>query len=200
MQFLLNSSKIFLLLFYCFEAFSNYLPNSFNLTFEQKLKSSLSGKFILSKGSISYLRPNNIKIIMGKPDNIIFVSNGKKTWYYVPPFIEGEAGEVTISTGNDNILVNIFRLLNNGLSKNKIYNVTRLKQTVKLDFYSKEFIVKDILLRFKGNKEFKNIFSMDINYRDKKQITLKFIKMTINNNIKKSDFIFNIPKNTRVSY
>ncbi len=47
-----------------------------------------------SSGLIMIKRPNKIRWETLKPDRNLLVSDGKKFWYYTPPFEEGERGQL----------------------------------------------------------------------------------------------------------
>ncbi|OFZ55404.1 MAG: outer membrane lipoprotein carrier protein LolA [Bdellovibrionales bacterium RIFOXYC1_FULL_54_43] len=47
-----------------------------------------------SSGHIQFKRPNKIRWETLKPDPNLLVSDGKKFWFYTPPFDEGEQGQV----------------------------------------------------------------------------------------------------------
>ncbi|HLD99470.1 MAG TPA: outer membrane lipoprotein chaperone LolA [Bdellovibrionota bacterium] len=47
-----------------------------------------------SSGHIQFKRPDKIRWETVKPDPNLLVSDGKKFWFYTPPFDEGEQGQV----------------------------------------------------------------------------------------------------------
>jgi len=47
-----------------------------------------------SSGSIFFKRPNRVRWETHSPDRNLLVSNGKKFWFYTPPFDETEKGQV----------------------------------------------------------------------------------------------------------
>jgi outer membrane lipoprotein carrier protein len=46
-----------------------------------------------SSGTIQFKRPGKIRWETLKPDRNLLVGDGKKFWFYTPPFDEGEAGQ-----------------------------------------------------------------------------------------------------------
>ncbi len=177
---------------------------SFKINFEQSYKSKLTNKVKTSKGELKYSYPKKIRIDISNPDPIIFVSNGKKSWYYRAPFIEGEPGEVVINQGGENLnlLANFFDLLQKGLKDNDQYKV-QLADTEALltfsDSYSKKFKMKKALLVFSDTKKtFDKVQKMSLTYANDEvgefSIT-SFQHLPFEAKV----FEFDIPKNTKIS-
>ena len=74
----------------------SFVPGSFSANFEESILSMATGKEKKSFGKIDYKFPGNIRFEITSPNASTFVSNPQKSWYYVPPFVEGEQGQVTI--------------------------------------------------------------------------------------------------------
>jgi len=55
---------------------------------------ALNNKKKTSSGKIFLKKPSRIRWEVLKPDVSLLVSNGKTTWYYTPPFDEGEKGQL----------------------------------------------------------------------------------------------------------
>jgi len=182
---------------------ASFLPNSFSAKFEQVYKSALSGKEKKSKGSLDYKYPGNIRFITKVPEEVVFVSNQTTTWYYTPPFIEGEPGELTIKESGKNVLSRFFDTLSVGLSSNRYYVVKGMERARKLKFKKnkvKEVGVKEAILRFKSNvATFKDLISVDLTYADNKKVSLKLSNLKIGAKFKKKHFTFKAPKNTKVN-
>lgn len=182
---------------------SSFLPESFKAEFNQVHKSSISGKEKKSKGSLDYKYPGHIRFETTHPDNIVFVSNPDKTWYYTAPFMEGEPGELTVSKSNKNSLVAFFDLLKRGLTSNKMYKVFKNEKGHLLKFSDKN--KKDLglisaQLMFKGKgADFKNLNEVILEKTDKTQVRLLLDKVQSGWSFKNSHFIFKAPKNTRTS-
>ncbi|MBK24021.1 MAG: hypothetical protein CME70_08480 [Halobacteriovorax sp.] len=182
---------------------STFLPASFQADFQQVHKSSITGKEKKSKGSLGYKFPGHIRFETTYPDNIVFVSNPDKTWYYTAPFMEGEPGELTVSKSNKNSLVKFFDLLKRGLKSNKMYTVKSNKTGVLLSFTKKskvELGLNSAQLNFKGPVAFKNITEVILSKTDKTKVKLELKQVKPEINFSKSHFIFSEPKNTRVSH
>ena len=80
---------------------AEFLPQGFSARFEQEYVSILKGNTKKGQGFVDYKYPSNIRFETSTPSQIIFVSNGVKSWYYRAPFIEGEEGEVTESKAQE---------------------------------------------------------------------------------------------------
>ena len=69
---------------------------------------------------------------MIKPDPIIFITNMTQNWYYRPPFIEGEKGELKTLGGN--VFADFFDSLSEGLKDNDYYKVKIIKDKANITF------------------------------------------------------------------
>ena len=120
-------------------AHAEFLPKSFSAQFEQEYVSTLKGKVKKGNGTIDYLYPGNIRFKTTIPSEILFVSNGIKSWYYRAPFIEGEEGEVTETSAKEGsgIFTRFFDSLKNGLSDNAIYTVSKKDKESTITFLEK---------------------------------------------------------------
>jgi outer membrane lipoprotein carrier protein len=61
--------------------------------FNETDESATTKQIKKSSGKIEFKRPGKIHWETLKPDHNILISDGKKFWYYTPPFDEGEAGQ-----------------------------------------------------------------------------------------------------------
>ena len=75
--------------------------NSLTANFSQSQKNAALGRTKDSKGRIYIVRPNKFRWETFEPDASILTSNGKKFWFYTPPFQEGEKGQVMIRNAHD---------------------------------------------------------------------------------------------------
>lgn len=180
---------------------TSFMPKSFKAEFYQIHKSSLTKKERKTKGRIDYKFPGHIRFETTSPDNIIYVSNPAKTWYYTAPFLDDMPGELTISETNKDPLVKFFDLLSKGLKSNKMYSVKKMK-TGSLITFSKEnqidMGVRSALLKFKKKRLFNNIEEVLLTKTDKSILKLIFKKIDPNFSFKENYFIFKVPENTRV--
>lgn len=194
--------SFFLLSSLAFAKEESFLPPSFSADFEQIQVSALSGKEKKSLGRIEYKFPSHIRFEIQKPDVIIFVSNPEKTWYYTAPFIQGEAGEVTVKPTGKLALAKFFDALKKGLSSNELYTVSELKDRVQLTFSSslaKELGIAKAFLAMGGKKVFSSLASIELEKADKSKVLLKFSALKLNGDISKERFIFVAPPNTRTA-
>ena len=61
-------------------------------TFDQTVESAVTKLQQKSSGSLKFKRPGRIRWETEKPDRSLFVSDGKKAWFYTPGDEEGENG------------------------------------------------------------------------------------------------------------
>lgn len=180
-----------------------FTPAAFRVDFNQEFI-SITGKTRSSKGSIEYLFPGHIRIKEYK-DNSELVSNGKSSWYYIPPFIKSEKGTVQINQAGAMILGNLFDSLRAGLKDTEYFLVKKNKKEVILSFTTKgksEWKVDQAVLVFKATKS-EELFMLDLQtikltYIDKKVVSLSFFNFMSDVKYPKDYFIFQIPKNTQV--
>lgn len=185
-------------------ALADFLPKTFSSQFEQNYTSSLKGREKSGKGSIEYKYPGHIRFETDAPSTVTFVSNGKKTWYYRAPFIEGEQGEVTESSiaEGTNIYIKFFDSLNKGLVNNALYSV-KLTNYAELTFSEKlkgELSISEANIYFKDNKigKFEDVEKIELVLTDNKKTTIKFLDLKVNPVISEEKFNFSPPKNTKI--
>lgn len=182
----------------------SFLPTAFHSTFTQEYVSKVSGKTVTTKGELTYLYPGHLKLEVKSPDEVLYISNPKKSWYYTPPFAKGEPGEVKISDNPDNVLERFFNVLKNGLENNKSYTVAKGKTgghvlSFKADA-AKRLGIKEAVLFFKGEStDFGALNRLKIKDSEDqvKDFTLSELNATAK--VEKSQFDFTPPENTRIS-
>tara|TARA_R110002072_G_scaffold534_1_gene3454 strand:+ start:78119 stop:78733 length:615 start_codon:yes stop_codon:yes gene_type:complete len=175
-----------------------FSPKTFEAEFEQTRKSSL-GKIRKTKGKLLYMYPSHIKL---ESPEVTTVVNPQKTYFYQAPPIEGEPGELIISSTKDNFLIQAFDGLRKGLKSNKLYKVKKNKNSVELNFskdYAKKVDLKSLVLTFKGSVNFKNLKSIIVVNLKNKKIEKSIKNLNENLKLSSSDFKFKAPENTRVS-
>lgn len=182
----------------------SFLPTSFYSAFTQEYVSKVSGKKVTTKGELSYLYPGHLKLAVKSPDEVLYVANPKKSWYYTPPFAKGEPGEVKISDSPDNVLGRFFNVLQNGLKDNKNYSVAKGKTGGHVlnfkDDAAKRLGIKEAVLFFKGSStEFKNLERLKIKDSEDQVKDFTLSGLDANRKIEKSEFEFTPPENTRIS-
>lgn len=179
-----------------------FFPDSFKAVFKQSYRSALSGQLKSSRGEIDYKYPGHIRFETHKPENIVFVSNKFKTWYYTAPFLKGEKGELSIQGASKNVLTRFFDVLHHGLKSNDLYKVIKTKKGHKFIFTKKakkSIGIEDALLTFKSSPpHFSSLRSLVLTYPDRNKIKLTLSKIEKNYNFKKGYFFFKTPKNTKI--
>ncbi len=180
------------------------MPKTFKVEFTQVTMGSWSGKVKESQGEIDYENPAKIRFKILSPRPSEFVSNGKKSWFYTPAFMQGEKGEVIVQTSNKVVLSKFFDRISQGLTSNSLYTVKASNNRFELLFspvLQKELgMEKSVILFNEGkNKNFQEIQSIELNYKDKKPVVLKFKKMVTPAMFSGGHFIFEIPKETNIS-
>jgi len=185
---------------------SEFLAKSFKSNFVQEFKSGASGKIKTSSGILFYQYPGSIRLEVTDPDDsLIYVSNPRKTWYYRPPFIEGEPGELSVSPKGNTLVAKFFDSLSSGLKSNKLYSVKMKNSDLYVLSFSKakikEIGIKDAALKFKDSKQlqFENLEYIDLTYKDKKKVRLKFSQMVANPKFDNKTFLFEVPANTNIN-
>lgn len=187
-----------------FSTRADFLPKSFSAKFTQEYVSSLKGKVKKGNGSVDYKFPSNLRFETNNPTHVLFISNGKKSWYYTFPFIEGEDGELTESSGKDGmgVFIKFFDALNMGLASNNLYTVLKNNLLAEIIFNEKsanEIGIKRAKLNFKEKKyEFGLINSIELEFSDGKKSTMALSEIKINPTIPEETFIFKAPKNTKL--
>jgi outer membrane lipoprotein carrier protein len=184
---------------------AEFLPQSFSAKFEQEYISILKGNMKKGQGLIDYKYPSNIRFETSTPSQVLFVSNGVKSWYYRAPFIEGEEGEVTESKASEanSVYIKFFDSLKNGLNANALYDVKNAGDGMHVIRFkaraTKEFGIKEAVLTFNPakDKEFSALKKIDILFPDGKKSTLRFVDLKINPGFDGQKFNFVAPAKTR---
>jgi outer membrane lipoprotein carrier protein len=184
-------------------AHAEFLPKSFQAEFEQEYVSTLKGKVKKGSGTIDYHYPGKIRFKTTLPSEILFVSNGLKSWYYRAPFIDGEEGEVTETSAKDGsgIFTRFFDSLIHGLENNSMYTVSKSEKECKVVFLEKagkETGISEALIKFnKSTQEFSGVQSIELVFPDKKRSTIKLKNIKINPTLGEKIFDFIIPPKTK---
>ncbi len=187
---------VLLLLFASASSFA-FLPKSFTANFEQVRKSIISGKVKKSVGTIDYKYPSNLRLEMKGEESLVLVSNRQKTWYYRPPFIEGEKGELTVNESGKTELSGFFDILKNGLKSGPLYNVASKGLEVELSFTKSGMTrsgLKKATLVFAKKKDFAHLKSIHIVQKTNKQLTLNLSDVKIDVKLLPERFVFTVPK------
>lgn len=195
-----------LLLIILTPSFAEFMPKSFSASFEQEYISLLKGNAKKGAGSLDYMYPSNIRFETTTPSQVIFVSNGIKAWYYRAPFIEGEPGEVNVSSAKEasSSYTKFFDSLKNGLNSNTLYEVKNAGDGIHVVKFkektAKDIGVKEAILTFSkaSSKEFSDLSKIELSFVDGKKSTLKFSQLKVNPNFDSQKFNFQAPAGTKV--
>ena len=184
----------------------SFVPESFSASFEESFISAATGKEKKSFGKIDYKYPGNIRFEKVSPDPSTFVSNPQVSWYYMPPFVAGEQGQVTIQKSNKLPLTKFLDSIKNGLEGSKMFAAKYAGTDLHLEFQKdlqKESSLKQVTLH--ANKDAKLVVKMSefdkmiLEYTDGRKVTLKFIDMKEDVSFDAKHFIFTVPEKTRTT-
>jgi len=185
---------------------STFVPDSFSAHFEESIKSKATGKEKKSFGQIDYQYPSQIHFEVTKPNPSTFVSNKVKSWYYVPPFINGEEGQVTIQKSSKLPLTKFLDSMKKGLKDSKLFTHQFKDKILILNFVPA--VQKDLTLKevhFESKKAAKDVKKMSefekmtLIYVDGRKVNLKFLDFKENVKFNSNHFDFKIPAKTKVN-
>lgn len=179
-----------------------FLPKSFEAQIEQEQKSSLSQTVRKSQGQMFYRYPAQMRLEIKGSDEVIFVTNGKRTWYYTGPFVEEEPGELTISDDGPNVMTKFFDSFSQGLVSNELYKVEKTPKKANVVF--SEQMVKDLGIKsaeflFKDESyQFSKLDRINLLQEDGREIGISLKKLETDKTIDPSTFTFVAPANTKI--
>jgi outer membrane lipoprotein-sorting protein len=194
-------TAVFLFFFFIISIFvrssygSAFLPLKFTAKFTQEYKSVVTGKIKKGNGHFDYQFPGMLRFEMSHPTPLVFITRANQNWYYRPPYIEGERGEVKKDVPGGQTISRFFDALSEGLENNNFYNVKRLGQKkVEINFTknsAQELGIRNASLVFAGKKHmFTNLKQIDLNYLDGKENKIKFNKITLVDEFSRLNFTF----------
>ncbi len=183
----------------------NFVPASFSANFEESFKSLATGKEKKSFGKIDYKYPGQIKYEKTSPDISSFISNGKMSWYYVPPFVPTEQGQVTVQNSSKLPLTKFLDSIKGGIEGSKLFTSKYAGKDLTLTFkkdVQKEMTMKEVILH--SSKEAKSVSklsefdSMTLVSEDGKKVDLKFVEFKEEVSFPPGNFEFKVPPKTKV--
>lgn len=184
----------------------NFMPGSFSANFEESFISVTTGKEKKSFGKIDYKYPGHIRFEKTSPDNSLFVSNPEKSWYYVPPFVAGEEGQVSIQKSSKLPLTKFLDSIKNGVEGSKLFSHKYQGKDLVLSFVptiQKEMTLKEVTLHgtkdAKAIETLKDFEKLTLVYADGRKVNLKFIDLKEGSSFTAEHFNFKIPPKTKVS-
>lgn len=181
---------------------ASFLPPSFRIDFEQSYK-SMTGEMKSSLGYLEYKFSGKI-ILKEFKNNTVFVSNNKTSWYYTPPFIKGEKGNVQINSNNNIVISKFFDSLKNGLVDNASYKVVKKSAQVYdiifTDSFAKDLNLKQVSLELITQAtSLSQVKKMDLVYlKDGKVVQLVIKGFDDKKTYSDEHFNFNIPDKTEI--
>ena len=197
---------LFLLVFFPTLIFAKgFVPGSFSANFEESIISMATGKEKKSFGKIDYMFPGHIRFEITSPNASSFVSNPKKSWYYVPPFVEGEQGQVTIQKSNKLPLTKFLDSIRNGIEGSKLFTYKYAGNDLILTFVKtvqKELTLKEVT--FHAAKDAKTVQKMSefekltLIYADGRKVNLKFQDFKEEPSFPVKHFEFTPPNKTKI--
>lgn len=202
----LMKTILFLLLLPTYSLAKSLVPASFSTHFEENIVSMASGKEKKSFGKIDYKFPGHIRYEVTSPEATTFVTNPQKSWYYRPPFIAGEEGEVRIQKTSNLPLAKFLDSMKDGLEKSKHFTHKYQGQDLILTFNKdsqKEINLKEVILHAtkeaKLVEKLKDFEKLTLVYNDARKVNLKFIDFKEDANFSGDHFIFSVPAKTKIS-
>jgi outer membrane lipoprotein-sorting protein len=173
----------------------SFVPKKFSAKFTQQYKSQVSGKIKGGNGTLDYEFPSKLRFEMIKPDPIIFITNMTQNWYYRPPFIEGEKGELKKNVKGGNVFADFFDSLSEGLKNNDYYKVKITSDKATITFseaHGAELGLTSAILWFKSakNLRFTNLKEITLVYKDERETKIIFDSLKQASNFSKNHFIF----------
>jgi outer membrane lipoprotein-sorting protein len=181
------------------------IPHKFEANFNQVFKKLSDGKESKSSGKISYFYPGKVRVDVLEPafQKLTFVSNGKQSWYYTPPFDAEEKGEVVIRPSKKLPIVSLLDLLVSEKEFAKKFEVkkssgTEIVLNVKPDSIKKIGLKTVRLHGDKVIKRLEDLTSIDVVYEDDREIVIKFVAVTERKDFPESTFNFVVPPRTNV--
>ena len=197
---------ILLSLFFTTTAFAKgFVPGSFSANFEESIISVATGKEKKSFGKIDYKFPGHIRFEIISPNPSMFISNPQKSWYYVPPFVEGEQGQVTIQKSSKLPLTKFLDSIKNGLEGSKLFTYKYSGKDLVLTFV--KAVQKDLTLKevtFHSSKDAKTVQKMSefermtLIYNDGRKVNLKFLELKEETSFPAKHFEFTPPAKTKI--
>ena len=188
-------------------AAADFMPKAFKAEFDQSFVSVMKKKTVVNHGVLFYQYPGNIRLEITDPEEgLVYVSNPQKSWYYRPPFIPGEPGELSVSPKGNTLVAKFFDGLKNGLKTNPLYNVRDLGDK-KYEIIFKKNAAKDagvkkatiVLGAGPQTLSFENVEKISLVFSDNKKVDLLFKSLVSSDKHPEEVFFFKVPDNTNVT-
>ncbi len=199
---------LFFLLLFSFSALADdFLPASFSADFEQSFKGVASGKEKKSFGKIDYKYPRHIRFEVVSPEPSTFVANPKTSWYYTPPFVETEEGQVVVQRSEELVLIKFLDSLKNGAKTNAAYKVAFNKSQLILTFspaLKKDMQMDQAILTTKNGDAAKatrlgDFKELDLVNSNGRPVKIRFLEFRPGLIFAEKHFEFRVPPKTKVT-
>ena len=148
-----------------------------------------------AKGKTEIKKPGKFKWIVDAPDASTITTNGKKFWYYTPPFDAEDKGQLAIKSASEMKSEIAFNLLTGKMNIDKEFSTKNLNANSfevtpkkKNDNYTNFAITADPSSGM--------IQKLIINYTNGNITTIEFSNVKLNEKIDDKTFNFDKPKNT----
>lgn len=189
------------------EARAAFLPASFSAAYEERFISSTDGKERKSNGKLDYQQPRHVRFEVLAPDPSTFVANPQTSWYYTPPFIEGEEGQVVVQKSAGLPFARFLDALAAGAKSNAGYDATLKDDTLTLTFKGKmkqELQLAQAALRARSGDAAKasdlgDFEAVHLVYGNGKKVEMRFSSFQREVKFPTGHFVFVIPPKTKVS-
>ncbi len=171
---------------------------------EQLRKNSLSPKETKSEGRIYLKKPNLFRWETFSPDPSILTTNGKKIWFYTPPFDSDENGQVVIRavSKQDDQSKFAFKILSGEIDVERDFEVSEKMSEISS---TSIFILKPkkplnslTSIELELEKPTKLVYRIRLILSNGNETTLKLRNLKLNAQLPNKMFEFQIPKNTEV--
>lgn len=185
----------------------DFLPASFSADFEQSFKGVASGKEKKTFGKIDYKYPRHIRFEVLSPEASTFVANPKTSWYYSPPFVETEEGQVVIQRSEQLVLTKFLDSLKNGAKTNPAYAVAFNKSQLILTFspaLKKDMQMDQAILTTKSGDAAKatklgDFNELDLMNSNGRPVKFRFLEFRPGLTFADKHFEFRVPPKTKVT-
>lgn len=183
-----------------------FVPSSFSANFEESFVSAATGKEKKSFGKIDYQYPAQIRYDKTSPDPSAFVSNARKSWYYVPPFVAGEEGQVTIQESSKLPLTKFLDSIKDGVAGSKLFTSRHEGKELILTFVKAvqdDMTLKEVRLlapkEARAAQKLSEFEKITLVYVDGRKVNLKFLELKEGVTFGPKHFEFTIPPKTKIS-
>ncbi len=151
-----------------------------------------------SSGSIVAKRPDKIYWETLSPEKSLFVTNGKKIWFYSPPFDESEAGHVIIRKGPLSSSNLAQALLSGSFSMARDMNIVKKTEGSFLMTPKKGQAGTIKYVEIKIDLDSKHIYEVILFHQNGNKATIGLSRIELGSKIEDNMFLFNPPRGTRV--